>query len=697
MATIYLDTETKSSVDLKQCGLFRYAEEGRIICLAMAINREAVQVFDTYHGLSAIPARYMHELQNGTGEIWAANAQFDRTMLTAMGIHTDVNRWRCSSVLGYFNSLPGSLEAQGRLCKLDEDKAKDKAGRKLMQLFSFPDSEGTPENMPEEWAQYMEYCRRDVVAMRSVIKLMPKFNPNLWHEYSLDQTINDRGVMLDMDLINRMVKLVDQTQKHLGKAVRDNTFGRVEDAQKRQQILDVLNGIFLKDDPIVDLKSATIDAYLATHPDLETVAKELLIARSIGGAASVKKWAVLQRMANTDGRLRGPLSFYGAARTGRWAGKGAQLQNLPRPVLKQAAIDVGIEHVKADIADLVYDNASMVELAQSALRSAIIAPPDKKLLVADLANIEGRVLTWVAGESWKIKAFEEYDAGTGPDLYKMAYAKAFRKSPEEVTDDERQLGKVLELACGYMGGVGGFVTFAAAYRVDLSEMAAGLAGTIPADVEEECLKGWEWAVKQHRTLGLEGEVYRACDALKRMWRRAHPRTVKLWDNIKRTAIQAESNPKETFYLNDLLAFRHTGKYLLIQLPSGRIMVYPGFQVTFDAFKPEQDDEEAEVYNLMFKFVQAKGPNMVKTRTYSGKMCENLVQAIARDVLMQGLINAENDHLNPVLSVHDEIICEVPDTLAFTPERLVMAMTTLEPWMEGLPLAAKGGQVYRYCK
>jgi DNA polymerase len=256
----------------------------------------------------------------------------------------------------------------------------------------------------------------------------------------------------------------------------------------------------------------------------------------MASTSSVSKYKRVIRSTSSDGYLRGVIQFSGAGRTGRDAGRLFQPQNLMRPTLPTDVIETGIESIKAGCADLVTNN--VMELCANAMRGVIIAPPGKKLVVADLSNIEGRVLAWLAGEEWKLQAFRDYDRGEGPDLYVASYARTFRVPLEQA---KRQVGKVLELAMGFGGGVGSFITFAAVYGLDLEKMTAGLS--LPDDVVGEARNFWEWSVETKRsTYGLSREVFVACDSLKRLWRRAHPKIVALWavsENAFREAVYDE--------------------------------------------------------------------------------------------------------------------------------------------------------------
>ncbi len=366
---------------------------------------------------------------------------------------------------------------------------------------------------------------------------------------------------------------------------------------------------------------------------------------------------------------------------------------------------------------------SVMEVVSNCLRSCIVAPPGKKLVVADLSNIEGRVLAWVAGEQWKLDAFAAFDGGEGHDLYKLAYARAFGIRPEDVDKAMRQIGKVMELALGYEGGVGAFLTFAAAYGLDLDELAERMAGTVPSDIQAECNKFWAWAVINRATLGLEEHVFKACDALKRLWRRAHPRTQDLWRALEDVVRDAIATPGQTFgAAAGRLKVRRDGAWLRIVLPSGRALCYPSPQLKSEECKACKDtgricgtDELTGPYDLRCDDCGGTGkvgkPKVTymgvdqytrkwsRISTYGGKLVENVVQAIARDILADGMQNAETAGYEVVLSVHDELLTEAPNDNTLTVEGLAECMTRAARGQTyaGLPLAAAGFEALRYKK
>lgn len=333
---------------------------------------------------------------------------------------------------------------------------------------------------------------------------------------------------------------------------------------------------------------------------------------------------------------------------------------------------------------------SVMELASSALRGCIVAPAGRKLVVADLSNIEGRMLAWLAGEDWKLRAFYDFDAGTGPDLYALAYAKAFGVSPEAVMENKktgdgsmRQIGKVMELMLGYEGGVGAYLTGAATYGIDLDAMADGAFDALPDEIVRDAARAWEWAEKQKRSYGLTKRTYIVCDSFKRLWRAAHPAIASWWSELKDTTARAIARPGVTLRCRRVL-IRRDGNWLRIGLPSGRVLCYPS---------PQVDDSG----QISYMGVNQYSRKWSRLKTYGGKLAENITQAASRDVLAHGLVAAENAGYLPVLSVHDELICETPDAPEFCHEGLAALMSANPQWAEGLPLAAAGFEAYRYKK
>ena len=414
--------------------------------------------------------------------------------------------------------------------------------------------------------------------------------------------------------------------------------------------------------------------------------RELLSIRLSCSKASVKKFKVLQNATGPDGRLRGCLQFFGAVRTGRWAGRLFQPQNLPRGSLTPPEVEEAISALKSGIAPVIYDDVNAV--VSSCLRGAIIAPPGKKLVVADLSNIEGRVLAWLAGESWKLDAFRAYDAGTGPDLYKATYARTFGISPDEVSKKQRQIGKVMELGLGYQGGVGAFVNFARVYRLDLDELAAHVAASTPAEDMEAARERYCWIKRRGGAPSdLTPDAWAACDVIKTSWRKAHPAITAFWDSCAAAVAEVLSGRAVIAKAGRYVRFGRVGTYLACYLPSSRVMMYPAAELCGDG--------DSALFRYYGPLPASKQWGYL--RTYAGKIAENITQATARDILASTMPAIEEAGYQIVLSVHDELITETPDSPAYSEAALARMMSTAPKWADGLPLSAAGFEGYRYRK
>lgn len=647
MTTLFLDTETFSPVPITH-GTHAYAEEAEVILVSLAVDDDPVQVWDTSdperRGSQLCSLQHMIDIAD---EIVLHNSHFDRTVLRHCGVNIPVDKITDTMVLALQHSLPASL---GMLCDVlgvPQDKAKDKAGKKLIQLLTKPRPKNvklrraTRETHPDEWRAFIEYARLDVDAMRDVYRRLPRWN-NSDRERSLwlaDQAINDRGVAVDRDLARSATGAFERTTRALAARTARLTGGVVASLTQRQKLLDYLavHHDFVPE----DMTKGTVTALL--KGDLDPKVRELLEIRQQASATSPAKYGVILNAASTDGRLRGVIQFCGASRTGRDAGRIFQPQNLPRPALKPDVIEQGIEAMKLDCEDLLFDNVS--ELCSSSVRGCLVAAPDKKLVVADLSNIEGRVLAWLAGEDWKIEAFYNFDKGLGHDLYKITAGRILVKDPGDITKDERQLqGKVPELAGGFGGAVG-------AYR----KMGGPVFDAMSDDEIQIIVQAW---------------------------RKQHPATVALWYNVERAAKAVIGEPETVREVRGL-RFDMKGGWLRIRLPSGRYLSYPNITL-----------EDGQIwYDGICQFTK----QWKRLDTYYGKLVENIVQAVARDIFMGGMLRAEQAGYPVVIRVHDELICETPDNPAFTVAALSAIMTRGESWTTGLPLAAAGHEMHRYAK
>lgn len=677
---LWLDTETYNETPI-EVGTYRYAQTAELLLMAWALDDQPAQVWDLKSGEPVPPALHA-ALTDPSQLITAHHSNFDRQVLrrNLPGYPLDISRWRDTMVQALAHSLPAAL---GMLCdvvRVPASHTKLADGRRLVRLFCMPRParqtirRATRATHPSDWARFCEYARLDVEAMRECARRMPTRNYPanvrelaLWH---LDQTINDRGVAIDAELARAAIKAVGAAQQDLARQVRHITCGRVAAASNRDALLGYLREHGLD---IADLRAATIEAYLAQHPDLEPRLRTLLAARVEGAANATAKYRALLRAVSPDARLRGTLQFCGASRTGRWAGRVVQPQNLPRLSAKADAVAEGIVALKSGAADLITDD--VLGLARDALRGCFVAPLGSRLIAADLSAIEGRVLAWVAGEDWKVGAYRE-----GQDIYTLAYARTFQVPQPQVGKAERQVGKVLELALGYGGGVGAFRTFADAYRLDLDALAEQAGAVLPRHLLTAATESHRRATSQNRyDFGLQPKTWVACDAIKRAWRAQHPATMAFWRELEEAFSRLVACEGERTVGRVRLERKRS--WMRVHLPSGRALCYAAPSAEHSLSYLGQDDTRA----------------WIRVTTYGGKLCENIVQAIARDVMADAMPRVEAAGYRIVLSIHDELVCEAPCGTHHCAEDLAALMSVTPHWALDLPLKAAGFEGARYLK
>lgn len=661
MTTLYMDTETWCETPINH-GTHRYAETAEIMIATLAVDDGPVKTID-YTGPDKAWIAAQHQdllaLIEEADEIVIHNSGFDRTVVRhAWGVEIEPERIVDTMVQALAHSLPGSLDKLCVALNVPTDQAKDKAGKQLIQLLCKPRPKNskirraTRETHPVEWQRFLDYAGSDILAMREVRKRLPSWNypgnafeRKLW---VLDQRINDRGVAVDLDLAKAAVDATELAKKRLRVQTQELTgydaeagTGLASTTQRDKFLAHILGEYGVE---LPDLQKGTLERRLADENIPEPV-KELLRIRLMATTTSTTKYKALMRSTSSDGRLRGTLQFCGAARTGRWAGRLFQPQNLMRPTMKQAQIEEAIEAILGGCADLVYDN--VMDVAANCVRGSLAAAEGRKLVSSDLSNIEGRFLAWLAGEEWKLQAFRAFDRGEGPDLYLVTAANVLNKAVADVTADERQAqGKVPELACGYQGAVGAFQAMAKVYGLEMADARA-----------LEIVKGW---------------------------RKRNPNIVELWYELERQAIRAVEQPGMRLEAaGGKLVLRRDGAWLRIRLPSGRCLCYPGVAL--------------EDGKLTYMGVNQYTRRYERLHTYGGKLVENATQAGSRDVLAHNMAEAEAAGFEIVMTVHDELVTETIDSRQFTSERLSAIMSTVPPWATGLPLAASGWEGQRYRK
>lgn len=696
---VYLDTETYGEIPIKH-GTHAYAEGVEIMLWTWAVDDGPVQHYDATTG-EPMPDDLAYLLGTADRYEWVIhNAQFDFTVLRHSGWALPVHCIHDTMVQALCHALPGSLEKLCDILKVPQDAAKIKDGKRLINLFCKPMPKkskirrATRITHPEDWARFIEYACNDISAMREVYKRLPTWNYSLkrdWQRelYELDFAVNQRGFAIDTDLMHAAIRATEAEQAKLREEVRDATGGYVTSASRRDQFIDhilIAHGI-----EMADLKKDTLERAL-DNDDFPPEVKALIRIRLQASSSSSAKYKALRNAISPDGIMRGTLQFRGAMRTGRWGGRIFQPHNLTRPTYKakgfkkkHMAIEAAIEALKGGYGELMTDN--VMELISSCLRGLIVPRKGKRFAIADLSNIEGRVLAWLAGDENKLQRFREADAGTGPDIYAATSGDVFGVPPEQVTaekeagdDMKRQVGKCCELGLGFGGGAFAFIAMAMVYRLDLEAIAKS------AQVPREWLdlaRGYLAKRKQEgeSMRGLSDDVFVVCDAFKRAWRDAHPEIVRFWHDLENAVRDAILCPGQVFKAGPHLHVVKSCKWLRIRLPSGRCLVYPGAHI---------DDKD----EICFYGINQYTRKWSLQRTYSGKLAENVTQAMAADVLGWNQLKLEQAGYDLVLHVHDENICE---TETGSGDDLAGIMATPPEWAPDLPLSAEGFDAMRYRK
>lgn len=657
---LHCDFETRSAVELRDAGVYVYAEHEStdVWCMAYALNEEPVKLW-----LPGDPVP--EEVVRGVRENWifiGHNSAFERVVWRVMARkygwpQPRIEQWRCTMAMAAAMALPLSLENAAAAVGLDIRKDMD--GHATMLRMSKPrrarkgelpngvywfDDEGRKQKL-------YAYCRNDVEVERELEKRLLALRPfeqRLWH---LDQLINDRGIYVDEALCRAAMRVVDTAVTWFNEEIRAVTRGRVTACTNVGEITEYVRDRGVECTSIA--KDAIEDLLLLDLPD---DVRRVLELRQEAAKASVAKIETLLEGKNADGRTRGLLQYH-AASTGRWGGRRFQPQNIKRPKIKDvdgaiAAVATG----SAEYVQMLYGEPLAV--VGDTVRGMLRAAPGKQLDAADFSNIEGRVIAWLAGEDWKLDAFRAFDAGKGHDIYKLAYGRAFNLNPAAVDDSQRQIGKVMELALGYQGGVGAFQKMAAGYGVKVTDERA--------------------------------------DELKEAWRAAHPNVKSYWYELEDAAVSAVRN-KGKIVTCGRVKFRVAGSFLFMQLPSGRAISYPYPEVVQRPVPwTNRDGTQAYKPTLKYKGVDSYTRKWGDCYAHGGLLFNNAVQGTARDILAEAMVRVEDAGYPVVLTVHDEIVSETDEGFGSSAE-FQKLMTTLPVWAEGLPIAAGAWRGVRYRK
>lgn len=757
---LFLDTETFSEVDLKKVGAYAYAEHPstEIMICTYAIDEGRVQTWDATES-PTMPRelrKALRQVSRKKAKIVMANGLlFDRLVIREKwGIDLPVSQIEDTMIMAFRHALPGSLDMQCQVLGVDAEHAKDKAGKALIKRFCKPTPKTykirryTRETHPEEWAKFLRYAALDIIAMREVYWRIPDWGntPKEDEILLIDQLINDRGFHVDVDLANAAIKAVQAHKEELKEEAWERFGGKLTGNDFLPILRDIAPAF-----TIHNAQKSTLNDLLE-DPDFPDEGKALIEMRLGASSTASTKYNPLVNGLSADGRRRGCLQYGGAKRTLRWAGKGFQPQNLARGEYsddhegkikrREGESDVsfwvrthmltnGINSLLRGTAHWAYD---ISKLTASTVRGCIIPAKGKKFVVADYSNVEGRGLAWIAGEKTALMVFK-----AGRDIYCETAGKMFGLDPDYIKanrKDLRQIGKACELGLGYGGGVAAFLQFAKNLGLDLYAMAEVMKGTFPDHIWAAAKRGYEYArineakrppkpgKKDERpTYILPKNVWLTCDAIKRMWRESHPMTVAFWAELEDAVLGAIRNPGKAYWAGahvrpdgkKALKIVRTkakhdptfdeerddpnaaGWWLKIELPSGRIMSYPGIALSVTTEIDEDTGKKRTSTRIKYQGENQTTRQWGFQYTYGGKLTENIVQALCRDILAWSMPGVEAAGYEIVLSVHDELITEVPDTDDYTTEELCALMCDLPIWAKGFPLAAEGDIMYRYRK
>lgn len=643
-----IDIETYSDVDLSKCGVYKYVEgDFHILLFAYAFDDEDVKIVDLACG-EELPQEVLDAIDDPNVIKWAWNAQFERTCIGHyLGRVLSPDSWRCSMVHAASLSLPLSLKEAAKALKTGEQK--DKAGENLIRYFSVPckptktnggRTRNLPEHNPEGWQQFKDYCVQDVRTERDIRKRLEVF-PMMEHEwdyYHMDQRINDRGVLIDKQLVEQAIACDLLLSDTMTKKAYELT--GLENPNSVSQLKTWLQERGIEIDSLGKKEVAAMITDLDKH-SCDQEALDMLKLRLQMAKSSVKKYQAADRCTCADGRARGLFQFSGANRTQRWSGRNIQLQNLPQNHI--STLDEARELVKMgcfDMVESIYGNTP--DILSQLIRTMLIAKPGCKFIVADFSAIEARVLAWLAGEEWRMEAFKN-----GEDIYCASASQMFGVPVVKhgINGELRQKGKVAELACGYGGAAGALISMGA--------LDMGLSEEELPDLIDD-------------------------------WRNSNPKIVQFWWDIEKAAIESIKDHKDRQVGRIGVSF--SSNTLWLQLPSGRRLAY---------VKPKLQPNRFGRLSITYEGL-GQNNKWSRIETYSGKLVENITQATARDLLAEAMWRIEKAGLDIVGHVHDEVILEVPED-GVAVDDVCQIMNQNPKWADGIVLNSAGYQGSYYFK
>lgn len=638
MQVISIDFETYSESDIRKLGAWGYAKHPttEVICMAFAVDGEPPRLLTNVDEITNTLAEFIH--QPGV-MLRAWNSFFEMSICAhVLGIKDALNPaiWEDTAALAAALAMPRALGDCGAALGLPQDSVKDKRGKYLIQRLCKP-NRGKRIEDADLLQELYDYCIQDVVAEREISKRLRPLNSLERKVWELDQTVNLRGVFIDMQAVEAALAMIDQVSDLLNGEVSRITGGALVNVSQRQKVMDYIGSLGFV---LEKFDKAYLERVLEDET-LPAIARRLIEIRQQLGKTSTAKYASLKELVTDDSRAHGLLMYHGAA-TGRWSGKHFQPQNLPRPSFDDT--DTCIElfaHRDAELLAAIYDDP--MEALSSSLRGMICAPEGKRLVVADYSAIEARVLAWLAGQEDVVDVFRSHGK-----IYEHTASQIYGVSLQDVDSEQRFIGKVATLALGYQGGARAFQGMAEMYGVAID---TDLAETVKAD-----------------------------------WRSGNRKIVRFWWGMEAAALNAIKHPGKTFEIRSI-KFRVIDKYLFCRLPSGRALAYYQPRIIPGDFKDEQ---------ISFMGTNSVTRKWERQKTYGGKLVENVTQAVARDLMAEAMLRVEDAGYEVVLSVHDELIAEVPTGMGSV-EEFEKLMCQLPAWAAGLPVSAEGFECERYRK
>lgn len=663
MTTLHIDFETYSAADLPVCGLDNYASDPTtgVHCMAWTFDDELVWIDtpDSFGGDEF--KRVLDHVRNG-GTVVAHNAAFELAIWNKVCVPKygwpilSPKQMRCTMAQSYAMSLPGALEKAAVALGIPQQK--DVAGARVMMQLAKPKVDGgfwTPEEAPEKFQRLYDYCKQDVEVERALDHRMMQLSEQEQRVWVLDQIINQRGIQVDLPAIENAIAMVEAEKARLDAAMLRATGGVVG---KCTEVQLLVKWIKTQGVEITGLAKADVIDALKIE-DMPAAVRKALLLRQEAAKSSTAKLTAMKNRASRDGRVRGCFQYHGAS-TGRWAHRGIQPGNLPRPRKLTGDDDANVRLVyhindliarnQHELLDMLY-GPTMDALADS-VRGMITAGPGRELVAMDFSAIEARVLAWLAGQEEVLEIFR-----THGKIYEHAASGIYRKDIKDVTKAERQIGKVAVLALGYGGGVGAFQSMARVYGVKVDDALA--------------------------------------DQIKKAWRESHAKIVQYWYDLENAAINAVElgTACKAGALGRQVVFKKNGSFLWCKLPSGRVLCYP-----YPVIKPIETPWGEMKDALHFMSVNGVTNKWEETKTYGGSLAENITQAVSRDLLAEAMLRLEDAGYPVVMHVHDEAVVEISqDAGEEILQSIEHVMATVPEWAAGLPLSAEGWRAFRYRK